>query len=641
MISTEDETLPQRPGETRPRRCSYFPANAPLFVTPLAGKENDFRTLWEGFRRGLKMAGPEAPCLWQRAAAEKGVGEYVPAKWGDVAERVERIGSGFAALGLKKGDRVGIIGINSASWTLSLLAAFSRSAVAVPLYDTLGANAVEYIVKDTELTVAVAANDKLMRVLEVAKHCPTLKVVVAMMPPDEAAKRDAAAARVTLLSLAEDLAYVMYTSGTTGNPKGAMLTHRNMVATISGFMNFKANVTPDDVYMSYLPLAHSLEASLHLTVLSNGGSVGYYQGDVKKLVDDILALRPTLLPGVPRVWQRIYDRVMSTVAASGFIQRSVFHLAYSAQLGYVLSGSRSTFLDSIVFNKFRARLGGRVRIIATGGAPIPKHIMECLKVLFPGTAVLQGYGMTENAACCMGTPLDFPPCGPVGCPLPCSEIKLVDVAELGYTSKDPQGPRGEVCIRGANVFLGYWRNEEETKKALDEEGWLHTGDIGWLNPQDGSFSIIDRKKNIFKLSHGEYVAAEALEMVYGKSSWVSQIFVYGSSLRNSLVAIVVPNKEFAEEWAKANGVEGDLVQICADERTGAAVLADLTAMGREGKLKGFEMVKAAHLEGRVDGMGLGFTVENDCMTVSMKLKRNALLKRYQADIDRMYASIRD
>mmetsp|Transcript_3518 Transcript_3518/g.5348 ORF Transcript_3518/g.5348 Transcript_3518/m.5348 type:complete len:683 (+) Transcript_3518:179-2227(+) len=657
QISVEVNTNgPVAPNETKPRRWYKRPDS--LITIPFEGQPDAPTDLYGSFKRGLAITGDRA-CLGERKRVEGGGFPFKFLSYNEVHERVLNLGSGLRSLGLQTSDRVGIYSINRVDWTVSLVALFSQSFVAVPLYDTLGATAVEFILNNADVSTAIISKEKVKNLLEAASRTPGLKHIVVMDEVDEATKAAAVKLKVSLHTLADieangrsnrqppcqpsstDLAYIMYTSGTTGDPKGVMLTHRNVLATMAGLNEFGVDITPDDCYISYLPLAHSLETCVHLLMLMCGASVGFYQGDVRKLFDDIAELKPTLMAGVPRVYARVYDKIRQIVDKKGFFTRALFKVGLSAQTYWVKEGLRSWLLDQLLFSKMQSSLGGRIRIMATGGAPMPAYLMDFLKVVF-GCPIIQGYGMTENAAACIATPIGYPISGPIGCPLGSNEFKLVSVEEMGYTVHDKPFPRGEVCIFGANVFQGYWKLPEETERTLSKDGWLLTGDIGRLEA-DGALTIIDRKKNIFKLSQGEYVAAEALENIYGQSKFVFQIWVYGNSYTTQLVAVVVPNAEVLLPYAKEHGFPDstDFVALCKQDEVKKLIMDDLIAVGKEGKLKGFEMIKAIHLESQINNMGQGFTSENDCLTVTFKLKRNMLLKKYKDVITAMYKKLNE
>ncbi|KAF0708408.1 hypothetical protein As57867_006345, partial [Aphanomyces stellatus] len=306
-----------------------------------------------------------------------------------------------------------------------------------------------------------------------------------------------------------DLATICYTSGTEGDPKGAMLTHRNLVTT-SLALTRRVAVTKDLVYLSYLPLAHIMERINFCNGIRVGLSAGFYQGDILLLLDDIAEIKPHIFISVPRLFNRIYDKVMQGVNAAGGAKKLLFDYAYSSKQQGLADGVLThSVWDALVFSKIQALLGGRVQVIVSGSAPLAPNVKEFLKIAF-ACRVEEGYGLTET---CAGATLSTPenPTGAhVGMPLENIQIRLVDVPEMNYTSADQPRPRGEVCIRGPNVFKGYFKDPKKTAECLTEDGWFSTGDIGAWNA-DGTLSIIDRKKNIFKLAQGEYVAVEKVE----------------------------------------------------------------------------------------------------------------------------------
>mmetsp|Transcript_17633 Transcript_17633/g.30373 ORF Transcript_17633/g.30373 Transcript_17633/m.30373 type:complete len:671 (+) Transcript_17633:24-2036(+) len=643
-------------GETAVHRSPVSPGKL-IGIPDL--KQPDINNCWSIFKWGQSKSG-DGPCLGARTYnADGSRGAYEWHTYNQVAARSENLGSGLKSLGLKEQAKIGIYSINRPEFTITLLGAFSQSMIAVPIYDTLGADAAKYVVEHAEISTIICAKDKFKNVCELAGSVNGLKYVVLMDKIDDATRAMLIQYKVgfKLISFTElelegskaaippkvpqpsDLAYIMYTSGTTGNPKGVMLTHQNVVATVAGITNVGILLFPSDLYISYLPMAHSMECCIQFTLLAMGSQIGFYQGDVKKLFDDIADLKPTIIAGVPRVWSRIYDRVMGVVDSSSFIKKTMFKKALEKQTEHTRKGKRSAIWDKLVFDKTKARLGGRVRIMVTGAAPMPPHLLDFLKVVFQ-TDVFQGYGLTENCGGAVATPTGYNVAGPVGAPLSCTEVKLVDVPEMGYLATD-ELPRGEVCFKGLNVFSGYYRNEADSKACFDEDGWFHTGDVGRWNA-DGSLSIIDRKKNIFKLSHGEYVAAENLENIFGRSKLVGQIFVYGNSMEPYLVAVVVPKLDYLPVWAKEKGLPtpDDFLKVCANPELKKAILEDLTAVGKANKIKGFEFVKAIFVEARVNELGQGFNIDNDCLTPSFKMKRPQLQKRYQAEIDKLYAELR-
>uniref|UniRef100_A0A8R7QDE5 4-coumarate--CoA ligase n=1 Tax=Triticum urartu TaxID=4572 RepID=A0A8R7QDE5_TRIUA len=351
----------------------------------------------------------------------------------------------------------------------------------------------------------------------------------------------------------EDVATICYTSGTTGTPKGAVLSHENLIANVAG-SSLGVKFYPSDVYISYLPLAHIYERANQIALLHYGVAIGFYQGDNLKLMDDLAALRPTVFASVPRLYNRIYSAITNAVKDSGGLKERLFRTAYNAKRQALVNGRNpSPMWDKLVFNKIKARLGGRVRLMTSGASPLSADVMEFLRICFGGE-VLEGYGMTETS--CVITTMDIGDklIGHVGSPNPSCEVKLVDVPEMNYTCEDQPYPRGEICVRGPTIFRGYYKDEVQTRDVIDNDGWLHTGDIGlWL--PGGRLKIIDRKKNIFKLAQGEYIAPEKIENVYAKCKFIAQCFIYGDSFNSFLVAIVAVEPDVLKAWAASQGIQ--------------------------------------------------------------------------------------
>lgn len=343
----------------------------------------------------------------------------------------------------------------------------------------------------------------------------------------------------------DDILTFSYTSGTTGNPKGVLLTHKNIISVVA--TGTSEGFCPNDTYISYLPLPHILERIFVSCFLYYGGSIGFYSGDVFKLKDDLAVLRPTIFVSVPRLYNRFYDAIKSNLDKVEGFKGKLAKKALSSKLELVRTTGKveSKFWDSLVFKKSKQALGGRVRWAGTGSAPISGETLTFLKATLC-TPIAEGYGSTESCGGSFSTHGSDPITGHVGGPRPNYEYKLVDCPDLNYTSldKDQDGnptPRGEICIRGHGIFLGYYKEPEKTAEAIDNEGWLHTGDVGQLNTFNGSVKIIDRKKNLFKLAQGEYIAPEKIENIYVKAKGAAEVFIHGDSLQSACVCICVPD----------------------------------------------------------------------------------------------------
>eukprot|EP00775_Hariotina_reticulata_P012349 gene12349-12483_t len=333
--------------------------------------------------------------------------------------------------------------------------------------------------------------------------------------------------------------------------------------------------------------------------------------------------------GVPRVFDRIYSGIVDKIKLAGGIKKLLFDWGFARKLFYIKAGFKQ---DKLVFSKVKQGLGGNVKLIVSGGAPLAPHVEEFLKVAMC-TPVVQGYGLTETcAASCIAVPDVWALNGTNGPCTPCTELRLESVPEMNYDATADEEPAGEVLLRGPQLFSGYYKAPEKTAEVLDSEGWFHTGDIGVIT-KAGGLKIVDRKKNIFKLSQGEYIAVEKLEAIYKKVPSIEQVWVYGNSFKSSLVAVVVPKEEAIQAWAQSNGKTGSIAELCKDPEAQKWIIEELQITGKLNKTKGFEVIKAVLLEPEQ------FSVDNDCLTPTFKFKRPQLQKRYQAEIDAMYANL--
>lgn len=630
-------------------------------VTGFAAPHEGVRTLHDVWESACARHA-RAPCLGARVVDRVSgrVGAYAYATFEEVARERAALGGALVRFGIGPGAKMGLYSINTPEWVCAEAAMTRQGVVSVPLYDTLGPDAVVYIANHASLVAVACSQAVLKTMVGCLRETPTVKLVVCYggrgagsvdVAAVEAARANLPSgvqlvtyeefleigtknpARATPAS-PDDLATICYTSGTTGAPKGVMLTHRNLISNAAGYA-FDLDISPSDCHISYLPLAHIYERVTMLVVLFNGARVGFYRGDVLLLLDDINELKPTVFCSVPRLWNRIYDKVNAGVREGSVVAQKLFHWAYESKKRALERGQTpNPFFEKVVFSKLRAKLGGNVRYMSTGSAPISAEVMQFLRVCFGGT-VFEGYGMTESACVISKTSQEDFTTGHVGAPAPCCEIKLVDVPDMRYTHRDKPYPRGEICVRGPSVFIGYYKNKEETAAVLDEDGWLHTGDIGTFIP-GGRLKIIDRKKNIFKLAQGEYVAPDKIEQIYARNRFVAQSFVYGDSLQSYLVAVVVPDEEVLMPWAKAHAGDGlsrlDFKGLCAHPKVKAHILESMVRTGAEAGLKGFEQVRAIELCPEL------FSVENGLFTPTFKLKRPQAFERFKGSIAAMYAA---
>ncbi|CAF2089335.1 unnamed protein product [Brassica napus] len=607
-------------------------------------------TLHDNFVHAVETY-PDNKYLGTRARPDGTIGEYTWMTYAETASARQAIGSGLIYNGINHGACVGLYFINRPEWLAVDHACAAYSFISVPLYDTLGPDAVKFVVNHATLQAIFCVPQTLNTLLSFLSEIPTIRLVVVVGGADENLPSLPPGSGVKIVSYQkllsqgrssvhpfsppkpEDIATICYTSGTTGTPKGAMLSHENLISNVAG-SSLSINFLPDDIYISYLPLAHIYERSNQIMGVYGGVSIGFYQGDIMKLMDDLAVLRPTVFCSVPRLYNRVYDGITSAVKSSGVTKRRLFQLAYNSKKKAILNGRRSPspLWDKLVFNKIKEKLGGRVRFMGSGASPLSPDVMDFLRVCF-GCSVREGYGMTETS--CVISSMDEGDnlSGHVGSPNPACEVKLVDVPEMNYTSEDQPYPRGEICVRGPIIFKGYYKDEEQTKEIMDVDGWLHTGDIGlWL--PGGRLKIIDRKKNIFKLAQGEYIAPEKIENVYTKCRFVSQCFIHGDSFNSSLVAIVAVDPDVMKDWAASEGIKYEnLAQLCKDPKVRKAVLAEMDIVGREAQLRGFEFAKAVTL------VPEPFTLENGLLTPTFKVKRPQAKAYFAEAISKMYAEI--
>ncbi|KAL5135773.1 Long chain acyl-CoA synthetase 1 [Glycine soja] len=532
----------------------------------------DLSTAWDIFSMAVKKY-PKNRMLGWREFVDAKIGPYVWKTYKEVYDEVLHIGSALRASGAELGSKIGIYGANCPQWIVAMEACCAHSLVCVPLYDTLGPGAVNFIIDHGELDFVFVQDRKVIH----GKENPSN--ISAPQP--------------------NNICTIMYTSGTSGDPKGVVLTHENIATFVRGmdlFMEqFEDKMTVEDVYLSFLPLAHILDRTIEEYFFHKGASVGYYHGDLNALRDDLMELKPTL-------YQKSSGRTQPSK------EKSFWHALQTV----------------------KARLGGRVRLIISGGAPLSSEVEEFLRVT-SCAFVCQGYGLTET---CGSTTLAYPDemcmLGTVGPVSVYNEMRLEEVPEMGY---NPLGSPscGEICLRGKTVFTGYYKNPELTREAI-KDGWFHTGDIAEVQP-NGVVKIIDRKKNLIKLSQGEYIALEHLENVYGITPIVEDVWVYGNSFKSALVAVVVPNEEITKKWAFSNGHIAPFSKLCSLDQLKKHVLSELKVTAERNKLKGFEYIKGVILDPQP------FDMERDLVTSTMKKRRNNMLKYYQVEIDDVYRSL--
>jgi len=499
-------------------------------------------------------------------------GRYQGVSSQEALRKVAALASLLSRLGVKKGDRVAILSENRVEWALTDYALLGLGAIPVPIYTTLLEPDIEYILRDSEAKgIVLATEAQLAKVVNVRPNLPDLKFVLAMDCANllgtgaecwegsialEMGLATNAVERFTAKALAakpEDIATFLYTSGTMGKPKGVILTHANIVSNVLECAKLFP-LTRNDAGISLLPLSHILERTLDYLCFWRGVSIAYAE-NLDSLPLNLREVRPTLMGVVPRVLEKIHDRVMEVVRTAPPVRQKIFYWALGVgkqSFPHRLKGQhlplglrlKHAIADRLIFSKVREQLGGRISILASGAAPLARELAEFFYAM--GLPVYEGYGLTETSPVIAINYPDHTKLGTVGPLLPTSEVKF------GEEDPDPEGGAGrEILVKGPNVSPGYYHMEEENRVAF-EDGWFHTGDLGSMD-EEGYLRITGRKKNLFKTSGGKYVCPEKLENLFQSHPYIHQIVVLGAG-RKFVGALVAPVFQRLEAHARARGL---------------------------------------------------------------------------------------
>ncbi|RXN22963.1 long-chain-fatty-acid-- ligase 3-like protein [Labeo rohita] len=564
------------------------------------------------------------------------LGDYNWLSYEDTFHLSQRFGSGLAALGQKPLCNIAVFCETRAEWIIAAQACFMYNFPLVTLYSTLGGAAIAHGLNETEVTHIITSKDLLQsRLKAILMDVPRLKhiIVVDKKPtswPDlprgimvhsMAAVQELGSKSENIMvsrrqPVPSDIAVIMYTSGSTGIPKGVMISHSNIIAGITGMAERIPSLNENDTYIGYLPLAHVLELSAELVCVSHGCRIGYsspqtladQSSKIKKgSKGDTSMLRPTLMAAVPEIMDRIYKNVMTKVEEMSSVQKTLFVLAYNYKMEQISKGYSTPLCDRLVFKKVRSLLGGNTRVLLSGGAPLSAATQRFMNICFC-CPVGQGYGLTET--CGAGT-----------------------ISECGYFSTDKPNPRGEILIGGPNVTMGYYKNEQKNREDFfvdaNSQRWFCTGDIGEFHP-DGCLKIIDRKKDLVKLQAGEYVSLGKVEAVLKNCPLIDNICAYANSDESYVIGFVVPNQKQLTALAEQKGIRGPWEEICNHGEMEKEVLRIITDAAITGKLERFEIPKKIRLSAEP------WTPETGLVTDAFKLKRKELKTHYQDDIERMY-----
>ena len=566
------------------------------------------------------------------------VRHYADGRWNDVSysdvrENVLGLARGLIAAGVEHGDRVAVLSNTRPEWTYADLAAICAGAVVVPVYQTNSPSECKYVLEHSGSKVVFCEDqEQLDKIAEIRDDLPELETVIAFedaggqgsLSLDELRERgqsvEEADFKRRVDSIApSDLLTIVYTSGTTGPPKGCMLTHDNVRSDVDMVLQ-RIDTSTDDTYYVFLPLAHVLTRIVQMLALARGATLAYWRGDPKKILDEIKEVQPTLLPSVPRIFEKIHTVATSKVEEAGGAKAKLFHWAtgvgrkvhdreYRGQSVGPALRAQHKLADKLVLSKIRDLFGGHLRLALTGAAPIDPSILE----FFGGAGVFlrEGYGMTETSAVATVNTLDeFKP-GTVGKAIPGCEVKIAD--------------DGEVLMAGDNIFGGYYRNDEATAETL-VDGWLHSGDLGEID-SDGYLKITGRKKDLIVTSSGKNITPSNIETQLKNSRWISQAVVNGDR-RPYLVALLTLDPDEAPALAQKLGIEADLAEMARDEKVRAEIQKDVDAANRE--FARIEQVKKFTILDR------DLAQERGELTPTMKVKRNVVLEEHADAINELY-----
>ncbi|HUS10764.1 MAG TPA: long-chain fatty acid--CoA ligase [Pyrinomonadaceae bacterium] len=568
-------------------------------------------------------------------------GRWISISSEEMLPRVRRIAAGLYSLGIRGGDRVAILSESRPEWTLTDAACLFATAIDVPIYPTLTPAQVRYILKDSGARVLVVQNEeKFLRVREAIVECEAVEQIVFFDKPSpgtpgislaelETRGDTLAAADVDLITRnahqikPDELATIIYTSGTTGEPKGVMLTHANLVSNLidsSSHLAFAA----DDCALSVLPLSHVLERMAMYMYLYHGMAT-YFGESLDTIGINLREVRPTIFVGVPRIFEKIFARVKEKTAEKGRINVGILNWAVGVAREYARLATRHQHIpavlelkrrlaDKLIFSKLRNALGGRIRLLVSGGAALPEEL--ALLYIGAGLPIVQGYGLTETSPVITAGVMDDNRVGTVGKPIRNVEVRIA--------------ADGEIETRGPNVMRGYYNKPAETAAVFTDDGWFKTGDIGTID-EEGFLRITDRKKELFKTSGGKYIAPQPIEQLIKGSSFVNQVVLIGNG-RKFPAALVVPDWERVESYVHLKGIKAKShAELCKHPRI--IDLFERQIAGLTTDLAQYERVKKVGL------LENELTIEGGELTPTLKVKRRVVDEKYHDLIDALYADV--
>ncbi|KAB5572524.1 fatty acid activator [Coniochaeta sp. 2T2.1] len=571
-----------------------------------------------------------------------------------------QLGAGLRKLGLEAHDRIHIFAATSQYWLAMGHGAASQNMAIVTAYDTLGEEGLRHSMVATGAKAIFLDPHLLPTLGNVLKDATEIRHVIYnsqnQVKQEHIDKLKASFPHVNILSVEdlrkigeenptepvppkpEDLCCIMYTSGSTGTPKGVPLKHSNVVASVTSVSYVvQPFIGPGDGLLTYLPLAHILEYVFENASIFWGSCMGYSNPktlsdtSVRNCKGDIREFRPSVMVGVPAVWETVKKGIIAKVNDGGPVVQKMFWgalWAKSALMGAGLPGSGA--LDAIVFKKIKEATGGRLKLCMNGGGPVSKETQRFISMAI--CPMIIGYGLTETTANgTLQSPLEWTEHSIGGMPA-AVEAKLVDFPDAGYYATNKPNPQGEIWLRGPTVMDGYYQNDKETAEAMSPDGWFKTGDIGEWD-KNGHLKIIDRKKNLIKTQNGEYIALEKLESIYRSAPVVANICVYADDSKARPVAIIVPAEPALKKLAGSIGVKGNTIEeLVHNKKLQQAVLKELQAAGRAGGLSGIEIIEGVVMSDEE------WTPQNGLVTAAQKLNRKGILNKFRKEVDAAYGS---
>ncbi|MFC1561391.1 AMP-dependent synthetase/ligase [candidate division KSB1 bacterium] len=566
-------------------------------------------------------------------------GEYKEFSYLQGMETVSHLALGLDKLGVKKGDHVAILSENRPEWAHSDLAILSLGAVTIPVYPTLTRKQIEYILNNSESAFIFVSQPEHLETIEaVFNNLKSLKRIITFFDhgkPDskrllkfddivlmgEEHKKespDLLQQRRSELN-STDIVSILYTSGTTGDPKGVLLSNNNFLSNIRTSLQVIA-VHPEDVFLSFLPLCHIFERTVGYYIPLYVGGTIIYAESIQSVGENMREVHPTIMTSVPRLYEKMYNLVQDSVSKGSAVKKLIFKWCIRVGRRHYLQkkkGKVSSFTafryriaEKLVFNKLRQRTGGNIRFFVSGGAPLAREIAEFFA--YAGLIIVEGYGLTETSPIITANPLEDCRIGTVGKPIPGVEIKIAD--------------DGEILTRGPHVMQGYYENPEATKEVIDDEGWFATGDIGFI--EDGYLTITDRKKNIIVTSGGKNIAPQPIENLMITSRYIEQIVMLGDR-RQFPTAIVVPALENLKDYYQMQNITfKSRKEMVRDARTYGLIENEIERLSVD--LSQYEKIKKFILRDEE------FTQENGDLTPTLKIKRNIVEKKYAREIDKLY-----